>query len=164
MSHRTLAEPLRVFRIGDPAGRHPIYSGEGAAAAEGRWHEKGQEVIYASEHYSTAMLEKLVHYNGLLPANQHFIEIELPVGTSYEEVTKDSLPDWHRSDGRAARAFGSDWIRSGRSAILIVPSRVAREERNVLINPHHPDAKAIRVGREKPVWWDARLFRAGDEE
>ena len=130
--------------------------------AEGRWHEKGQEVIYASEHYSTAMLEKLAHYNGLLPANQHFIEIEIPVGTSYEEVTKDSLPDWHLTDSPVARAFGSGWIRDLRSAILIVPSCVAREELNVLINPHHPEARAIRVGREKPVWWDARLFGPKD--
>ena len=163
MPHRKLAKSMRVFRIGDPAGRYPIYSGEGAAIAEGRWHEKGQEVIYTSEHYSTAMLEKLVHYNGLLPANQHFIEIELPVGTSYEEVTKDSLPDWHLPDSPAARAFGSGWIKGRQSAILIVPSCVAREELNVLINPHHPDAKAIRVGREKPVWWDTRLFGPSED-
>jgi RES domain-containing protein len=154
---------MRVFRIGDPDGRYPIYSGEGAALTEGRWHEKGQEVIYAAEHYATAMLEKLAHYNGLLPPNQHFIEIELPVGTSYEEVTKDSLPDWSHPDGQAARAFGSDWIEEQRSAILIVPSYVAREDSNVLINPRHPDAEAIRPGRERPVFWDARLFGPRDD-
>jgi RES domain-containing protein len=149
---------MRVVRIGDPDGRYPIYSGEGAARVEGRWHAVGQEVIYASEHYATAMLEKLAHYNGLLPPNQHFIEIEIPLGTSYEKVTKDSLPDWSRPDGRAARAFGSAWIEEQRSAILIVPSYVAREETTVLINPRHTDAKALRPGREKPVFWDARLF------
>lgn len=162
MPVRRLTAPMRAFRIGDPEGRYPIYSGEGAARAEGRWHDMGQDVIYASEHYATAMLEKLAHYNGLLPPNQHFIEIEIPVGTSYEEVTKDSLPNWSRPEGNAARAFGSAWLRSRRSAILIVPSYVAREDSNVLINPHHPDAKAIRPGREEPVFWDARLFTARD--
>ena len=123
---------MRAYRIGDPHGRHPIYSGEGAALVEGRWHEKGQEVIYASAHYATAMLEKLAHYNGIMPPNQ--------------------------PDSPVARARGSAWLTEQRSAILIVPSYVAREELNVLINPHHPESAAIRVGREKPVRWDARLF------
>jgi hypothetical protein len=30
------------------------------------------------------MLEKLVHGSGVLPANQHFIEIAIPNGVSYE--------------------------------------------------------------------------------
>jgi RES domain-containing protein len=153
-----LTSPMRTFRIGDPEGRFPIYSSKGAALVEGRWHEKGQEVIYTSEHYSLAMLEKLAHYSGVLPPNQHFIAITLPAGTAYQVVTKDSLPDWHKRDGRAARAFGTHWLQAGRSALLIVPSRVAREERNVLINPRHPDAKAISHGLETPIWWDERLF------
>ncbi len=47
-------------------------------------------------------LEKLAHFNGVLPSNQHFIEITLPAGTTYQVVTKDTLPDWHKRDGRAA--------------------------------------------------------------
>ena len=39
---RRLTAPMRAFRIGDPDGRYPIYSGEGAALTEGRWHEKGK--------------------------------------------------------------------------------------------------------------------------
>ena len=72
MAVRLLPEPMRVFRIGDPKGRYPIYSGEGAAVTEGRWHSRGQEVIYASVNYATAMLERLAHYNGVLPQGQHF--------------------------------------------------------------------------------------------
>jgi RES domain-containing protein len=155
---RALREALRVYRIGDPDGRFEIYSGEGAARCDGRWHERGVEVIYTSEHYSTAMLEKLAHYNGLLPPNQHYISIEIPVGTTYEEVTKDSLSGWDHMDQKVSRSFGTRWLIELRSAILIVPSVIAREESNVLINPRHPDAKGIRVGRERPVSWDARLF------
>ena len=70
------------FALAILTGRYPIYNGEGAALTEGRWHQKGQEVIYASEHYSTAMLEKLAHYNGVLPPKQHFIEIQISTGTS----------------------------------------------------------------------------------
>jgi len=147
---------MRVYRIGDPNGRYPIYSADGGAKVEGRWHEKGQEVIYTSQFYSTAMLEKLVRWNGQLPPNQHFIEITIPAKTSYEVVTKDSYPDW--IDPSKARAFGSLWYRSKRSAILIVPSFVARMESNIIINIHHRDAKAIKPGLEMPVVWDERLF------
>jgi RES domain-containing protein len=156
-SHRVLHSPMRAYRIGDPSGRYPIYSGEGAARTEGRWHEKGQEVIYASEHYSTAMLEKLVHWNGILPPNQHFVTIEIPSGISYEVVTKDSLAGWIHQD--VARRFGSRWLADRRSAALLVPSIVARMERNILINPQHPDARLITAGLEEPVVWDGRLFR-----
>jgi len=46
-----------------------------------------------------------------------------------------------------------------RSAIPIVPSVVARMERNVVINRRHPDFESLTVGLETPVWWDRRLFR-----
>jgi RES domain-containing protein len=153
---RTLREAMRVYRIGDSAGRFPIFSGEGAVRTEGRWHQKGQDVIYASRHYSTALLEKLVHYAGTLPANQHFIEIEIPAGSSYEIVTKDSLPQW--LDASKARAFGSRWFAEKRSLILIVPSVVARIECNVVVNMTHGEAGAVKPGLEQPVAWDARLF------
>lgn len=158
MAKRKLSDQLVVWRIGDPDGRFPIYSEEGARRNEGRWHAKGQDVIYTSEHYGTAMLEKLVHYNGVLPPNQHFIEIQIPAGVSYEVVTKDSVDGWDRPDGTESREFGRKWIDDMRSAILFVPSVVSREENNVLINPNHDDSDNIEVGQEKPVRWDARLF------
>jgi len=156
-SIRTLTEPMRVYRIGDPQGTYPIYSGEGASRIEGRWHEKGQEVIYTSRHYSTALLEKLAHFNGVLPSNQHYIEIEIPAGVSYEIFTKDTVPGW--LDLARARAAGSKWFREKRSAILIVPSFVARIEENVIINCGHPEAARIKPGLEHPVAWDMRLFQ-----
>ncbi len=158
MATRKLTEPLTVWRIGDPEGRWPIYSAEGAIRNDGRWHRKGQAVIYASEHYGTALLEKLVHYNGVLPPNQHFIAIELPAGTSYEVVTKDSLPGWDDENQLISSAHGSQWIDERRSAVLIVPSVPSREENNVIINPAHPDSSSASQSLEKPVRWDNRLF------
>jgi RES domain-containing protein len=157
-THRRLAEPMVVYRIGDPMGAFPIYSAEGARRVSGRWHGKGQAVIYSSAFYSTAMLERLVHYSGKLPRGQHYIEIRIPAATAYEVVTSHSLPGWEQKDGRVARAFGSKWIAEVRSAILIVPSVVARMESNVLINPAHVDAARIMPGMETPVTWDMRLF------
>ncbi|MCE8007089.1 RES domain-containing protein [Aestuariivita sp.] len=157
-AHRTLARDHQAFRIGDPAGEHPIWDDGGARQAEGRWHEVGSGVIYASEHYSTAMLEKLVHFNGEVPPNQHFIDITIPAGTSYEVVNPDALSGWASFGGDVARDFGKAWYTERRSAILFVPSVVARMERNIVFNTSHPDFKGVTVSLETPVWWDRRLF------
>ena len=115
-------------------------------------------MIYASEHYSTAMLEKLVHNNGILPPNQHFIEITVPNGITYEFLDTARLPDWAEDNEKASTAYGSQWQRERRSAILIVPSVVARVDRNVLINPEHAEFSRITHDLARPVWWDRRLF------
>ncbi len=158
MRSGTLKVSIRAYRIGDPTGRNPVWSTEGAKHTSGRWHEAGAEIIYASENYSTALLEKLVHCNGVLPPNQYFVEITIPEGTSYEVATPDTLPDWSIPGSATARRFGHGWYRKNRSAILIVPSVVARMERNIVINSQHSDFRRMSAGMETPVWWDQRLF------
>lgn len=155
---RILTDPLTAFRIGDPAGEYPIWDDGGARLTSGRWHEAGARVIYACEHYSTAMLEKLVHYQGEMPPHQHFIQITIPAGTSYEVANGDLIDGWAHPAGDAARQFGRAWYREGRSAILIVPSVVARMERNIVVNTTHAQFAGVRTGLETPVWWDDRLF------
>ena len=135
-----------------------MWSAEGGRRTPGRWHDAGAEVIYACEHYSTAMLETLAHWNGALPPNQHFIEFTLSKGLSYEIVTADAVPDWFEQNSQAPRRFGQRWYDENRTAILIVPSVVARIERNIVINRRHPQAGELAVGLEIPVWWDRRLF------
>ena len=102
-------------------------------------------MIYASERYSTAMLEALVWWNGPPPGNQHYVEIEVPAGTSYEVVDTGALPDWHRRDSPSARRFGHR-----RSPVSV--------DRNFIINADHPEFERLIPVVEKPVWWDRRLF------
>jgi RES domain-containing protein len=154
-----LDRTLVCYRIGDPDGEFPIYDPRGSTVSPGRWNDAATAVIYACEHYSTAMLEKLAGGSEHLPPNQHFISITVPRGTSYEIVTKDRLPGWDAMEPVVSREFGAQWVRDARSAILIVPSYVARIERNVVINPAHPDAGDIERSLLELVWWDERLFR-----
>lgn len=154
----TLPEERRCYRIGDPAGTYPIYDATGSTLYPGRWNESASPMIYTSEHYSAAMLEKLVHGNGHIPPNQHFIEITLPTGLSYEVFSQPHHPGWDAEDCTVARAFGHAWQRASRSVLLLVPSVVARMEFNILISPAHPEARRIRVGLHTPIWWDKRLF------
>ncbi|MGR3570978.1 RES family NAD+ phosphorylase [Brevirhabdus sp.] len=158
MTHRRLPHPMSVWRIGDPDGRFAIWDDGGARLYSGRWHRAGDPVIYTSEHYATAMLEKLAHFGGLLPANQHALRCEIPAGVSYEVFAEHQAPDWRAADSPGASDFGHDWAASARSALLLVPSAIAPVERNVIVNTAHPDFASIRPGLETPVHWDARLF------
>lgn len=160
MTIRKLRRQRVCYRIGDPDGEYPIFDARGSVRAPGRWNDADSPVIYAADTYSGAMLEKLAHGNGELPANQHFIEIALPAGISYEVVTKDSLPGWESADCTVPKQFGSEWVHQKRSLALFVPSYVARMEENVLINPAHPELPMLEPSKETPVWWDERLFPA----
>ncbi|MQM38785.1 hypothetical protein KBTX_02805 [wastewater metagenome] len=158
MSVQRLDRTLTAYRIGDPDGDYPIYDATGSRRYPGRWNTATAPVIYACEHYSTAMLEKLVHAGGLMPPNQHFIEITLPHGLSYEMVTKDALPGWDTPEPSVSAHYGARWAAERRSAVLLVPSFVARVEHNVVINPAHEEFERIGHGLPTPVWWDDRLF------
>jgi RES domain-containing protein len=149
----------QAWRIAD--GRFDPFSAVGASLVGGRWNSPGHGVIYASRSYAGAMLECLAHAGiGRVPKTHVAIEIAIPGGVVVERHDETSLsPEWDHSDLRVARAFGDAWIRDQRTAVLIVPSVVARREGNVLLNPQHPDFKKITAGLPEPVIWDVRLFR-----
>jgi RES domain-containing protein len=140
--------------------RYRVYDGSGAALEGARWNSPGRLVIYASEHYATALLERLVQAGRTqLPGALHAAAIEIPDDVPAEEFNPAAVPGWDADESATARAFGDDWHASGRSAVLIVPSLPGQPvERNFVINPGHPDAARIRVGPSFDVVWDGRLF------
>ena len=158
MTTQRLDRIVTCYRIGDPGGNYSIYDATGSQLYPGRWNKTNTSCIYAGEHYSTAMLEKLVHGNGHLPPNQHFVTITIPTGLTYEMVTRDSLTGWDTQEPSVSRDFGEKWILQVRSVVLVVPSYVARLEQNIVINPAHKEFKLIEHSLPEPVWWDERLF------
>jgi RES domain-containing protein len=152
---------LTAYRIGDPRGLHPIFDAGGSHLFPGRWNTPSSPLIYAGEHFSTALLEILAGGRGDMPPNQHYIEITIPNGLSYEVVNVAHVAGWDDPSCHAAKAYGEAWQTARRSAILLVPSVVARMERNILINPEHPEFPRITCGLHQPVWWDRRLFAGG---
>lgn len=106
------------------------------------------------------MLECLAHAGiGRVPRTHVAVEIAIADALTVERHDESSLPaGWDHADLRVARAFGDAWILERRTAVLVVPSVVARREGNVLINPQHPDFNAIAASAPEPVLWDARLF------
>jgi len=158
LTAQTLDRVLRCYRIGDPAGTYPIFDATGSTLAPGRWNLATSPMIYASEHFSTALLEKLVRGTGELPDNQHYIEITIPNGAPYEILNPPALPGWDSLPATVSQAFGEEWQQDRRSLILLVPSVVARLDMNVLINPGHADFRRVSHSLHQPIWWDRRLF------
>ena len=152
---------LTCYRIGDPDGEYPIFDTEGARLFPGRWNTAASPMLYTSEHYSTALLEKLVHWNSVLPANQHYVRITIPNGTAYDVFDPARHPGWDGRSESICKAVGEEWYASGRSAVLMVPSIPARLDRNFLINLSHAEARGIAHDLAVPVWWDERLFGRG---
>lgn len=149
---------MLVFRIAD--GRFPIFDGQGAARNGGRWNSVGRPVIYAAETYSGAILEVLVHLNlGHLTQHQMAVEITIPDHLKVEMLKETGLPDWDAEDQRASRNYGDQWLEELRTAVLFVPSMVTHgKERNVLLNPNHPDFGKISSSKPLSVSFDRRLI------
>lgn len=129
-----LLHRLALARFAQTAGE--AFSGQGGILGNGRWHTRGQRVVYTAETISLAMAEALVHLQrseNVAPFCRWSIDVpEAAIDTAHP------LPaNWAR-DQRLTRALGDSWLASKRSAALRVPSALVPEESNVLLNPAHP--------------------------
>ncbi len=147
---------MRFYRIAD--SRHSPESGEGARLHGGRWNSPGRAVIYACETQSGAMLEKLVHTNGRMPKHQVCVVFEAPDSLKVTSLEPADVPGWSNADMTVSRRAGDAWLAASKTAVLRVPSVVFEAERNVLINPDHPDFRRFKAVSAAPVRWDERLF------
>lgn len=154
---------MKLYRIADR--RHPVWNGTGALLNGARFNSPGRPVIYAALTFAGAMLEILVHARiGKVPKTHVFVEASVPDDVVIERHGVDTLPaGWDAPALAVARRFGDAWLTEARSAVMLVPSVVARAEWNALVNPLHPDASRIVVTEAQPVVWDARLFAVPTE-
>jgi RES domain-containing protein len=78
-----------------------------------------------------------------------------------ETVEAAALPA-HWRDARHAdrlRDIGMEWLNTGRTAVLAVPSAVVPLEQNYLMNPLHKAFRQIRVNAPQPFEFDYRMWR-----
>lgn len=151
---------MLAYRIAD--SRHPIFDPTGAMLHGGRWNSIGHRVIYAAETYAGALLEVLVHANlSYPPKNHRVVRVQIPDEVTVETVSIYQIKDWDAEDMVTSRAFGDEWIRSLRTAVLKVPSVITQgRESNLILNAAHPHFALISVESPEPVIWDSRLFRS----
>lgn len=128
--------------------------GEGGRRFNGRWNRGGRAVVYTAETSALAMLELLVQYRRKQIAKPfQLLEIEAP-DTSLTQFQGD-VPDYAKHQ---SHEWGEAWLETGATMLARVPAAVAPESYNILINPAHPDASAVRLIRHARYNWDSRLF------
>lgn len=156
---------MRLWRIGTStrtSGADDL-SGTGAARSPGRWNDLGEQVVYCAQTVSLAVLATAAHIDDAgLPLNKYLVTLDVPdlVWEARELLNVATLgTTWAAIPaGRDSVRAGSEWFRSGRSALLLVPSVIVPEELAVLVNATHAHAVGI-TARVVRLYEYQRLFR-----
>ena len=150
---------ISAWRITKEKHAKTAFTGEGAKLYGGRWNSPGNLVVYTAESRALALAEILVHLEsaGVL---SRYVVFQVEIDESYiSHLDVGDLPKNWRAEPAPKRLqmLGDEWLDSGKSVVLRVPSAIVGGEFNYLLNPSHPDFSHVRIhGPEKfPI--DKRL-------
>jgi RES domain-containing protein len=142
---------VKLWRISD----YLDLGGEGGLHVDGRWNSVGRLIVYTAESSALAMLEVLVRYGRKqLPPPFQLLEIDVP-----GDLTVTPFEGETPVDVAVSQRWGDEWLAAGRTTLAKVPSAVAPESFNFLINPLRAEAARITLKAHAHYPWDARLFR-----
>jgi RES domain-containing protein len=135
-------------------------SGEGGLQFSGRWHTRGHRIVYLAESPAGALLETLVHLEldeARLPRSYKLLRIEAPDSLKIEPLKVPAGKAW-KTHLDVTRRLGDAWLQSRRTALARVPSAIAPNTWNVLLNPDHPDSSKVYLAETVAAEYDPRLF------
>ncbi len=135
-------------------------SGEGARLFGARWNSKGNAVVYTSNTISLSLLEVLIHNASYDEIRTNVLmTIQINADVDIQEIKLAKLKrDWLEDDN-STRYIGDEFLTSGSSLLLKVPSAIIPEESNYLINPKHKDFKKVKITSAEVFAFDSRLFK-----
>ena len=95
-------------------------------------------MLYCGATASLCALEVLAH-SAMLPIDMIVVQARVPNSPSMQTVEESDLPrNWSNPiPSKKTQDLGTDWIRSGATVVLSVPSVIIPSERNYLLNPQH---------------------------
>lgn len=151
---------IQAWRIVHEDYLSTAFTGEGARRTGGRWNSEGVAMIYTAGSLSLALLEVIVHLE-IKNTLRYFKAIPVRFNSDQVEIiSTDRLPfSWiAHPPCFTTKQIGDDWIQTGRSAGLCVPSVVVPNESNYLFNPQHPDFSTLIIGTPIDLPIDPRVF------
>jgi len=94
-----------------------------------------------------------------IPVDMVYAAVDIPDDVRLDTLDSNALPNnWFEYPAPAeCQRLGDRWAASGASVGLCVPSAIARIEKNVLLNPAHPDFARLAIGASDTLSIDARL-------
>ncbi len=158
-----------LWRIASDAPAYEAHdlSGKGAEMTGGRWNARDVPVVYASFTQALACLETVVHLGaGGLPLNRYLVRIEVPdavwATAEWVDTAAAVTVGWDAAPpGKVSIDFGTAWMTSARSPLLVAPSAIIPDEQNVLINPRHPASAGIAAAKVRRWLYDPRVIKPG---
>jgi len=140
-------------------------SGEGGLSASGRWHHEGRLIVYLAENPAGALLERIVQITDMvedanLPRFYQLLKVSVSDKLAIQPLNAPESTDW-KEHPEFTRAIGDAWLASVETPLARVPSAIAPQTWNYLLNPEHPDAKKIQIAEIVRERFDNRLFRFG---
>ena len=150
-----------VYRI--TKKEHSALDGMGGLYGSGRWHKKGNLVIYTSEHASLAAWEKIVHVTSFenLPKNLLLVKIEIPDGIEILSIPQKILANgWDCFPFILdTMDYGTSFLRKKEHLAIKVPSVIIHDEYNIILNPLHPDIRNCKIISSLPFVFDKRVSK-----
>lgn len=151
--------PPTVFRVTRAAYAGTVedaLSGVGGLHDDGRWHRKGAPILYTSESSTLSMYERLVHADEMFAerrTDRVMLEINLPSVSAMRFTAEELAAEdaaWRREGSLYCRNLGAEWLKTRASCALIVPSAADPRAANIILNPVHPEYRAI-VDANRPI-------------
>ena len=151
---------MHLYRL-SKAGFEDYLSGAGGLYAGGRWHERGQPILYTAETRALALLEVLANRQQRRLDTMRLLTYELPESAALRTLTiADLPPGWAFYEPYAIEtvALGKQFLLEGTEAGLRVPSALMPEEHNVILHPGRALAAGLRVADMRNFALDMRLM------
>ena len=136
-------------------------SGMGARIHGGRWNPKGVSMLYTSMSRALAALELYANRTRVVTLKGFSLAaIIVPDAVTIKEIALADLPvGWNGYPAPVDLSnIGAQWVVSGETLVLAVPSALVHQERNYLINPEHPEMVQVRMGDIEEYRFDRRLL------
>ncbi len=148
-----------IYRLVHPRHSRTAFSGEGAFLVGGRWNSPGVRVVYASSSIALAVLEILAYrkaHKPLPPRHLYTVDLEeSQVAWLSPEQLPDDWMDYPHPEN--TQAVGDDWVKGETTLALAVPSVLAPQEHNVVLNCLHPDFAHLQVRGPEVFPFNPRL-------
>jgi len=150
-----------VYRI--TKNEYAALDGAGGLYGPGRWHRKGNLIIYASEHASLAAWEKIVHVASFenLQKDLLLVKLEIPDKIEIPTVPQNILvKGWDRFPYRSETVnFGTSFLRKMEYLALKVPTVIIPDEFNIILNPLHLAIHDCKIISLIPFVFDKRVLK-----
>ena len=122
-------------------------------------------MLYCATSESLAMLELRVHSPHPYPRTRWRFALEVPED-ALTSIEAEELPrGWNKlPPGPASKRIGDAWVASNSTLGLLLPSVVASDEKNVILNPSHLRFQEVRILSKRRIVLDKRLYSMPEKQ